>query len=109
MAERSGHMFNMMIMERELLDEYCTWLFDILFTLENQVDIRNYSYFQGRYCGRVGELILNVWLCYQVESGRLQKSDIKVLPYLYVEHVNWWKKGKQFLRAKFLHEKYEVQ
>ena len=109
MAERSGHMFNMMIMERELLNEYCTWLFDILFTLENQVDIRNYSYFQGRYCGRVGELILNVWLCYQVESGRLQKSDIKVLPYLYVEHVNWWKKGKQFLRAKFLHEKYEVQ
>ena len=92
-----------------ILDEYCTWLFDILFTLENQVDIRNYSYFQGRYCGRVGELILNVWLCYQVENGRLQKSDIKVLPYLYVEHVNWWKKGKKFLRAKFLHEKYEVQ
>ncbi len=109
MSESSGHMFNMMIMERHLLDEYCSWLFDILFALEGQVDISNYSYFQGRYCGRVGELILNVWLRYQQESGHISGDDIKVLPYLYIERINWGKKLNQFLRAKFLHEKYEVQ
>lgn len=108
MSETSGHMFNMMIMERDVLDQYCRWLFDVLFELERRVDIQGYSYFQGRYCGRVGELILNVWLRYQVESGQMTASDIKVLPYLYIEHVNWWKKGTKFLRAKFLHEKYEV-
>ncbi|MEE8815180.1 MAG: DUF4422 domain-containing protein [Lachnospiraceae bacterium] len=107
MKHRSAHMFNMMIMERSLLDEYCTWLFDILFELEKQVDTKSYSYFQGRYCGRVGELIFNVWLEYQQKSGRLSGKDIKVLPYLYIEKVNWWQKGKKFLRAKFFRVKYE--
>lgn len=107
MKHRSAHMFNMMIMERTLLDEYCTWLFDILFTLEKQVDTKSYSYFQGRYCGRVGEIIFNVWLEYQVKSGRLKRNEIKVLPYLYIERVNWWQKGRKFLRAKFFDVKYE--
>ncbi len=108
MKWRSGHMFNMTIMEHELLDEYCTWLFDILFTLEARVDVHEYSFFQGRYCGRVGELIFNVWLAHQVKTGRLKKDDIKVLPYLYIEKVNWMQKGTRFLRAKFLRTKYEV-
>lgn len=107
MKETSAHMFNMMIMERKLLDEYCAWLFHILFTLEKQIDVSEYSYFQGRYAGRVGELIFNVWLAHQVKTGRIAKDEIKVLPYLYVEKVDWWKKGKRFLRAKFMNQKYE--
>lgn len=107
MHRTSAHMFNMMIMERELLNEYCTWLFDILFELEKQIDISNYSYFQGRYAGRVGELIFNVWLAQQVKTGRLRKDEIKTLPYLYIEKVNWRHKVTKFLKAKFLHEKYE--
>ncbi len=108
MKQTGGHMFNMMIMERHLLDEYCTWLFDILFTLENRVDVSDYNFYQGRYSGRVGELIFNVWLRYQVESGDLKQDDIKVLPYLYVEKINWFIKAGQFLRAKFLHQRYDA-
>ena len=33
-----GYMFNMMIMERGLVDEYCAWLFDVLFELEKRVN-----------------------------------------------------------------------
>lgn len=109
MKESSAHMFNMMIMEKHLLNDYCTWLFDILMELEKQVDVAGYSYFQGRYAGRVGELIFNVWLRHQQEAGILKKSEIRTLPYLYVEHINWGKKIIRFLKAKFLHEKYEVQ
>ncbi len=108
MRHTSGHMFNMMIMDRQLMSEYCTWLFDILFSLERKVDIRGLSYFQGRYCGRVGEIIFNVWLDYQVSIGRIKDSEIKTLPYVYMEKIDWWKKGTGFLKAKFLHQKYEV-
>ena len=109
MKQREGHMFNMMIMDRKCLNEYCEWLFDILFTLESMVSSQSYSYYQGRYSGRVGELIFNVWLHHQVRTGALDPSEIKEIPFLYVERVNWWKKGTQFLRAKFLHRKYETQ
>ena len=107
MKQRSAHMFNMMIMRRDLLEEYCTWLFDILFELEKQIDCSGYSYFQGRYCGRVGELILNVWVRRQIQTGRLRESELCVLPYVYIERQNWLLKGTRFLRAKFLHQRYE--
>ena len=108
MQERSAHMFNMLILERGLLDEYCTWLFDILMILEQQVDTAEYTYFQARYAGRVGELIFNVWLRHQIQSGRLSGNEVKTLPFLYVEHTNWYRKIGRFLKAKFLHTKYEA-
>lgn len=107
MRWRSGHMFNMMILERTLFSEYCTWLFDILFTLEQRVSTDHYSFFQGRYAGRVGELILNVWVEQQLSTGRLQKSEVKTLPYLYTEKINRVRKTVRFLKAKFWNTKYE--
>ena len=107
MGQRSAHMFNMMIMERSLLDAYCTWLFDLLFELEKQIDASHYSFYQGRYCGRVGELVLNVWIRQQIKNGVLSGDDITVIPYIYIERENWFKKGGKFLKAKFLHQRYE--
>lgn len=62
-----------MIMERELLDEYCTWLFDILFELSKRVDMSYLSGFQGRFYGRISEIIFNVWLDQKIQSGEIKK------------------------------------
>ena len=64
MSMRSGHRFNMLIMKRELLDRYCTWLFDILFELEKQLDISEYEEKDRRVFGYVAERLLDVWLDY---------------------------------------------
>ena len=45
----SAHMFNMFIMKKEIFDAYCTWLFDILFDLENRVDVAKYDSFHSRF------------------------------------------------------------
>ena len=100
MKQTSGYMFNMYIMEKQLSDQYCEWLFDILFELEKRVGNKDYSAFQGRFYGRVSEIIFNVWL-------KNQPYEIKEIGYLYTEKINWWKKGTAFLRAKFAGKKYE--
>lgn len=107
LRQRHGYMFNMFIMEKTLLDRYCEWLFDILFELFKRVDASAMNSFQRRFCGRVSEIIFNVWLEYQMRNGTLRREEIKELPYVHMEKVDWVKKGGAFLKAKFLKKKYE--
>lgn len=103
MKQRSGYMFNMYIMPKELSDRYCAWLFDILFELEKRIGTPELSQFQGRFYGRVSEIIFNVWLQYQVQQ---HQYTVKEIGYLHMEKTNWFKKGGSFLMAKFFHKKY---
>lgn len=107
MKQRSGYMFNMMIMSKEILNEYCTWLFNILFELKNELDMPDLSTFQGRFYGRVSEIIFNVWLNKQIYCGNISKYDIMELQCIHMEKINWWKKGVAFINAKFFKKKYE--
>ncbi|EET61735.1 hypothetical protein BRYFOR_06418 [Marvinbryantia formatexigens DSM 14469] len=107
LRQSSGHMFNMMIMKRGLLDIYCTWLFPILFELKRRVHMPEHSEFQGRFYGRVSEILFNVWLDYQIKEGIVKKSDIKELSWIFMEKTNYRKKVCSFLKAKFFGKKYE--
>ena len=109
MKQRSGYMFNMMVMERALFDSYCAWLFAILFELEKRVGEKQpeMSAFQSRFYGRVSEIIFNVWLDYQIQSGQISQKDVKELPFIYMEKINWFRKGISFLKAKVFHKKYD--
>lgn len=104
--QTSGYMFNMMIMQRDLLDDYCTWLFDILFKAGEKINVGNENAFQGRFYGRISEIIFIVWLDEQIQSGKLKINEIKEIPCIHMEKINWLKKGTAFLNAKFLGKKY---
>lgn len=95
----SAHMFNMFIMKKEILDEYCTWLFDILFELEKRTDASKYDSFHARFYGRISELLLDVW----VNRNKIKYEEVKVMD---MQNVNWLKKGTSFLKAKFTGKKY---
>ena len=96
----SAHMFNMYIMKKEISDDYCAWLFDILFELEKRVDLTGYDAFQARFYGRVSELLLDVYI---------NTKGLKYVenPAVHTEKINWWKKGTGFLMAKFFGKKYD--
>ncbi len=96
----SAHMFNMFIMKKEHFDNYCAWLFDILGELENRVDSSQYDTFHARFYGRVSELLLDVWL----NTNGIKACDY---PFVYMEKIDWFKKGKSFLMAKFFKKKYD--
>lgn len=106
-GKTSGYMFNMMIMRKCLLDDYCSWLFDILFELKENIDSSNYDAFQKRFCGRVSEILFNVWLDKKLSSGELKKDEIKEIPVVSMEKVDWAKKIISFLKAKFFGKKYD--
>ena len=89
-----GHRFNMLIMKRELLNDYCTWLFDILFELEKRLDLSTYSENDARVFGFVAERLLDVW----IEKNRQKYLD---LPYVYIEKQNWFIKIWNFLKRKY--------
>lgn len=107
----SGYMFNMFIMRADLINEYCQFLFDILFELDKKIDTKGYSTFQARYPGRIGEILFNVWLDYkqseQGVEGKEQGLRVKEIQHIHMEQINWWNKGTAFLKAKFLGKRYE--
>ncbi len=55
---------NMMIASWPVFDEYCSWLFDILFEVEKRIDISGYDTFQARVMGYLSERLLRVWILY---------------------------------------------
>lgn len=95
MNSRKLHIYNMFVMNKALFDEYCTWLFDILFTLEKRIDIINYDKYNARVFGFLSERLFNIWL----EKKQLK---IKTVNVVFLEKINWVKKGKDFLKRKFL-------
>lgn len=99
MQQRSGYMFNMFIMSKELVDQYCQWLFPIIDELFERLGAENMSAFDARYPGRVSERLFNVWL-------KKEKLRIKEVPFMYMERVNLFEKGKSFLQAKLFGKKY---
>jgi len=53
---------NMVITSKTLYDEYCSWLFDILFEVEKRTNIENYDDYQKRVFGFLSERLFRTWL-----------------------------------------------
>ncbi len=96
----SLHAFNMFIMKKEYLNQYCEWLFDILGEVEKRVDSSQYSDFHKRFYGRISERLLDVWI-------KTNKLNYKEIPVIDMQNINWKNKIKSFLVAKFTGKKYE--
>ena len=94
LKSKKGHRFNMFVMRWEPLDAYCDWLFDVLFELEQRLDISDYSDYDKRVFGFVAERLLDVW----TETNHIPYVE---LPVLHMESQHWIKKGSSFLKRKF--------
>lgn len=94
MNGKTLYLYNMFIMKKSDFDEYCEWLFDILFELEKEIDISSYDTYQSRVYGFLSERLFNVWL-------KKHRLKIKEIPVINMEGINWWEKGTNFLKRKF--------
>lgn len=78
MSENKIYALNMFAMSKKNFDNYCSWLFPILFSLEQKVDLRGYDSYQARIFGFMSERLFNVWL-------KSQNFRIKEVPVLFLE------------------------
>ena len=108
-TRRSAHMFNIFIFKKPLFEEYCEFLFGILFTLESSLtkeELTRYDGFHARFFGRISELLLDVFL-YTKFPDLDKRLDVLELQVLELEPVNWIEKISNFLLAKFFGKKYK--
>ena len=94
MKRKRLHILNMFAMKKELFNQYCEWLFDILFTLEKRIDISDYTPYEARVFGFLSERLFNVWLEYHSTLA------VKEVPVVFLEKQNWGKKIANFLLRK---------
>ena len=65
MNDNKYYACNMFIMPKEKLDEYCEWLFKILFEVEKRIDISDRTDYQKRVYGFLSERLFSVWVEHQ--------------------------------------------
>lgn len=98
MNSKKGHRFNMFVMRKDIFDAYCSWLFDVLFKVEEVLDFSNYSDNDKRVLGFIAERLLDVWIL----TNRVNYTE---LPVMNMEGEDWLKKGTAFLKRKFIGKK----
>jgi len=69
MKDNKGIFCNMFIMKKELFNEYCTWLFDILESVEKQISTSGYNSYQKRVIGFLSERLFSVFVHHKQKSN----------------------------------------
>lgn len=98
MAGNSLYLANIALMRRDILDRYCTWLFDILERVAAApVDRSHYSPYQSRFAGFLAERLLGVFIrrlrreepeLAIAEVNIINTSGAMVLPYIADDSLN---------------------
>ena len=91
-----AHMFNMFIMKKQPLDEYLTWMFDVLHKVEARIDISSYSTYEQRVYGFLSELLLDVWL---IKHPQYKTHDVK---YVFMEQTKRLVKGGNVIKREIV-------
>lgn len=65
MKQPTASFYNMFYTSKHNLEEYCQWLFDVLFHVQKLVDMTGYDQYQQRLYGFLSERLLNVWVNYK--------------------------------------------
>lgn len=68
---------NMFIMRKSLYKEYCTWLFDILFELEKELDTSEYNQEELRVFGFIAERLFGIYYTWLKEKDSVQRLELQ--------------------------------
>ena len=73
---------NMFIMRKELFNNYCEWLFDILFECDKRIDFSDYSVEAIRTPGHLAERLLNIYVAYLIDKKNIKIKELSTVVFL---------------------------
>ena len=70
-----SYLCNVIVCKKELLNEYCEWLFNILFELQKRMPLESYinDDYRKRMFGFISERLLNVWIIYNSNKLKIKE------------------------------------
>ena len=74
--------FNMFIGSRRFIDDYCEWLFGILFKVEQLIEESDWNVYQQRYAGFLAERLFTLYIIHnniEVENKRVVNEKKHVI------------------------------
>lgn len=77
--------YNMFILKKEIVFDYCKWIFFLLETIENKKKLDSYSSYQKRIYGFYSERLLNVF----INKHKLKVKEIPIYQYINNEKKDW--------------------
>lgn len=77
-----SYLYNCFIMKKDIFNEFCSWLFDVLQEIENRIDIEYYTQNQYRTIGTIAERLVGIWALWLMNN----KKKIKNVPLIYIEN-----------------------
>ena len=88
MAGRRLHLYNMLIAAADEFDAYCRWLFAVLTQVERATDMTDYTPYERRLYGFLGERLLNVWVAHR--GLRICSLPVKHTEQTKAQEVRLW-------------------
>lgn len=76
---KSFYVYNMFIMNRDIFDRYSTILFDLLFKMEELVDLKNKSSYQKRLFGFLSERFLNIYVNFLLKENNIRLKELNTV------------------------------
>lgn len=76
---KSFYAYNMFIMKRDIFDRYSTILFDLLFKMEELVDLKNKSSYQKRLFGFLSERFLNIYVNFLLKENSIRLKELNTV------------------------------
>lgn len=77
-SQRFMYCYNMMVTRKDVFDDYCCWLFDILLEMKDNIDIINYDSYQKRIFGFISERLLNVYF-HRNSNYRIKTYNVNLI------------------------------
>lgn len=73
------YFFNIFIAKNEIFNNYCEWLFPILFELNNKIDFQNRNFYSNRVVGFVAERLFNVYVNYLIDTQNVKYCELPII------------------------------
>ncbi len=78
---------NMFVMKKEIFDNYCEWLFDILTECDKRIDYTNYSIEGIRTPGHLAERLFNIYIIHLKKEKKYRFKELQTIVFEHTEPI----------------------